>query len=216
MYAYHAVFSEDRRSLDEERFWFQNSLHSPEPFFPFDCVWYEHALTAPNQANARLFVVPSSLGVENRILNGYVYVSANSVTDEEILARRAELFRRRGGHYYRHWAELYERWVEKVEETTRELEALVVAGVARARGRGRRHRGSRRRLEPPAPRRVRRPARGARPHDPVPLRAEQPGLRRLPRLLRALPARPSRTSRTRRSPGWSRASTSSSCVRTRS
>jgi pyruvate,water dikinase len=127
MYAYHALFSGDRRELDEERFWFQNSLHSPEPFFPFDCVWYEHAVTAQNQASTRLFVVPPSLGSEYRILNGYVYVSVNSVTDEKALARRAELFRRRGGHYYRHWAELYERWVEKVEETTRELETLVVA-----------------------------------------------------------------------------------------
>jgi pyruvate,water dikinase len=126
MYAYHAVFSEDRRSLDEARFWFQNSLHCPEPLCPFDCVWLDYAVPALNQASARLFVIPPSLGGEYRMLNGYLYVSANSVTDEETLASRAALFTRRGGHYYRHWAELYERWVDKVEGTIRELESLVV------------------------------------------------------------------------------------------
>jgi pyruvate,water dikinase len=126
MYAYHALFSEDRRSFDEERFWFHDAIHSPEPLCPFDSVWFDYAVTALNQASARLFVVPPSLGVEYRMLNGYVYLSANSVTDEATLARRAELFTRRGGHYYEHWAELYERWVEKVERTNRELETLVV------------------------------------------------------------------------------------------
>ena len=111
-------------------------------------MWFDYGVTATNQAMARLFVVPPSLGVEYRVLNGYVYVSANSVTDDKTLARRAELFTRRGGRYYRHWAELYERWVEKVERTNRELEALVVpelpefedeAVVAEARGTGSSH-----------------------------------------------------------------------------
>ena len=150
------------------------------------------------------------------MLNGYVY------RERELGHRRArsraaaELFATRGGHYYRHWDELYERWVEKVEETTRELEAARRAGAARARGRGGRHRGSWRRLEPRAPRRVRRPARGSRPHHAVPLRAQQPRVRGLLRLLRALPAGiPGHLGPDDRA-GWSRASTFSSCARTRS
>jgi phosphohistidine swiveling domain-containing protein len=126
MYAYQSVFSDDRRAFDDGRFWFQDSLHSPEPIHPFDVVWWDYGAPAFNQANARLFVVPPSLGIEYRMLNGYVYVSVNSVTDAETLGRRAELFAKRGGHYYAHWTELYERWIEKVEVTTRELEALVV------------------------------------------------------------------------------------------
>jgi pyruvate, water dikinase len=126
MYPYHAVFSEDRRSSDEERFWFQDALHSPEPFCPFECVWFDYAVVALNQASARVFAVPPSLGIEYRLLNGYQYASANLVTDEEELGRRAELFTRRGGHYYRNWGELYKRWVEKVERTNQELELLVV------------------------------------------------------------------------------------------
>ena len=120
----------------------------PEPVHPFDFVWWDYAVAAFNQANARLFVVPPSLGAEYRVLNGYVYFSANSVTDEETLARRGGAVREAGGHYYRHWDELYERWVEKVEATTRELELLAVpelpeyedeAVVTEARGIGSSH-----------------------------------------------------------------------------
>jgi pyruvate,water dikinase len=148
MYPYHVLFSDDRRSFDEGRFWFQDALHGPEPFCPFDCVWFDFCVPALNQASARLFVIPPSLGIEYRVLNGYVYLSANSVTGEETLARRAKLFTQRGGHYYAHWDELYERWVEKVDGTTRELEALVVpelpdledeAIVTEARGLGSSH-----------------------------------------------------------------------------
>src|SRR5215210_6269624 len=97
IYAPHAVFAEDRREFDESRFWFQDSLHYPEPYHAFDAVYHDFALVGLNQTATRLFVVPPSQGMEYRILNGYVYLSANSVTDEAQLARRAELFARRGG-----------------------------------------------------------------------------------------------------------------------
>jgi pyruvate,water dikinase len=123
MYAYHTPFSDDRRSFDVERFWFQDSLHAPDS--AFDTV-FDYAVAGVNQAGTRVFAVPPSLGFEYRVFNGYVYLSANSVTDEEMISRRAEVFTRRGGHYYRHWDELYERWVEKMEATIHELEILDV------------------------------------------------------------------------------------------
>ncbi len=126
MYAYHVPFSEDRREFDEGRFWVQLASHYAEPFYPFDAVFFDYADAALNQANSRLFAVPPSLGIEARVLNGYVYISANSVTDEAALARRAELFMRRGGYYFEHWDELYARWLEKVEQTIRDLAELAV------------------------------------------------------------------------------------------
>lgn len=94
--------------------------------YPFDAVVLAWAVVALNQNSARLFALPSSLGIELRILNGYAYISPNSVTDKTALARRAELFEVRSGYYFDHWDELYERWVEKVETATLELEALAV------------------------------------------------------------------------------------------
>jgi pyruvate,water dikinase len=126
LYAYHSLFSEDRREADEARFWFQDGVHGPEPVHPFDCVWWDYAVPALNQATTRLFVIPQSLGNEFRVLNGYVYSSPNMVKDETELARRGELFRRRGGFYYEHWEELYERWIERVEATIGELQSLTV------------------------------------------------------------------------------------------
>jgi pyruvate, water dikinase len=126
MYPYHALFGDDRRAFDEERFWFIEGIHMPEPLYPFDAMTFDSAVVALNQASSRLFVVPPSLGAEYRILAGYVYVSANSITDEATVTRRAELFERRGGFYYSHWNELYARWKDKVEDATNELRALVV------------------------------------------------------------------------------------------
>jgi hypothetical protein len=91
-YSYDMLFSEERRGFDESRFWFHDRLHYAEPFHPFDAVYHRYLIAGFNQGSARLFVVPPSLGLEVRILNGYVYLSGNSVTDEVTLARRAALF----------------------------------------------------------------------------------------------------------------------------
>jgi len=126
MYPHHALFGGDRRAFEESRFWFQDGLHASEPLLPFGAALFDGAVVALNQASARLFVVPPSRGVEYRILLGYAYVSPSPVTDEDELARRAELFDRRGGFYYAHWDELYEGWVDKVQAATSELQTLEV------------------------------------------------------------------------------------------
>ena len=130
MYADHVVFGEDRRAFEECRFWFQDGLHAAEPLYPFDSFVFEYAAVALNQASSRLFVIPGSLGVECRILGGYIYVSPNSVADEATLARRTELFARRSEYYYEHWDALYGRWLERVEAATSELVALEIPALA--------------------------------------------------------------------------------------
>jgi pyruvate,water dikinase len=126
MYACHVVFGEARRAFEEGRFWFQDGLHAAEPLYPFDSFVFEYAVVALDQAISRLFVFPTSVGHECRLLNGYVYLSANPVTDEATLERRSELFSGRAGHYYEHWNELYEGWLVKVEAATTELAGLEV------------------------------------------------------------------------------------------
>jgi phosphohistidine swiveling domain-containing protein len=147
-YPAHALFSEDRRAFDESRFWFQDGLHYAEPYYPFDALYHAFAMTAINQATARLFVVPSSLGMEYRLLNGYVYLSGNAVTEAARITSRAEMFARRGGYYYEHWDEIDARWQTKVVEAISELEMLQVpelpefedeAIVTEARGWGSSH-----------------------------------------------------------------------------
>jgi pyruvate,water dikinase len=126
LYPPYAVFAEDRRAFEESRFWFQDAVHYAEPYYPFDAACLSCTVAGISHASARLFSVPTSLGLEYRILGGYVYLSPNSVTDETMIARRAELFQARGGYYYEHWVELDQRWREKVQAEIAALEALEV------------------------------------------------------------------------------------------
>ena len=126
MYPYHALFAEARREKDENRFWFWNSMHFPVPMPAFDV----HCIDAPYQAvgswQNRVFAVPPAMGIDYRIVNGYVYISGNPVTDPEKVAERAEFFQRRAGYYFSHWDELYAKWRQKIEALIDEVTNLRV------------------------------------------------------------------------------------------
>jgi pyruvate,water dikinase len=124
LYPYYALFSEDRRETEENQFWFQDSMHYPEPMYPFDMVMPEQTWVILNQNTTRYMVVPTALGIDHRIVNGYVYISPNVVEDPQEIARRAELFGPRAGHYFQNWRELYDAWVEKARATRERLDAL--------------------------------------------------------------------------------------------
>ena len=124
LYPYYAVFSEDRRPVEEQQFWFWDSMHYPEPMFPFDMVMPEQTWTVLNQNTTKYMVVPTALGIDHRVVNGYVYVAPNLVTDPADIERRAELFAPRAGHYFSNWNTLYEAWVAKAVGVRERLEAL--------------------------------------------------------------------------------------------
>ena len=126
MYPYYALFSEERRESEEARGWFRDGMHFPEPMFPFDFVTADSPYMCLGQANTRIFAVPPALGIDHRVLYGWVYMSANAVTDEAEIGRRAQLFGERAGFYFQNWDDLYGRWQAKVEDTIAELAALEV------------------------------------------------------------------------------------------
>jgi pyruvate, water dikinase len=126
MYPYYALFSEERRESEEARGWFRDGMHFPEPMFPFDFVTADSPYMCLGQANSRIFAVPPALGIDHRVLYGWVYMSANPVTDPGEIERRAELFGRRAGFYFQNWDELYGRWRTKVQDTIDELASLEV------------------------------------------------------------------------------------------
>ncbi len=126
MYPYYYLFSEDRRPAEESKLWFFDGMHHPEALYPFDTITSESWWVGLGQNNARIFVVPPALGIDQRVLNGYLYISANSIDDPAVVGQRVEFFKRRAGYYYEHWNELYARWEQKATETIRELEAIQV------------------------------------------------------------------------------------------
>jgi pyruvate,water dikinase len=126
MYPYYALFDERRRDTDEGRFWFWNAMHFPMPMPAFDVICIDSPYQAVGSWQNRVFVVPPAMGIDYRIVNGYVYISGNPVTDPAKIAERAEVFRRRAGHYYANWPDLYAKWRGKIDALLTDLKALHV------------------------------------------------------------------------------------------
>jgi pyruvate,water dikinase len=121
MYPYWALFDEHRKEADENRLWFWNSMHFPLPMPAFDmCEVDVPYFTFAGWQN-RAFAVPPAMGVDYRVVNGYVYISPNPVTDPDLIAERAEFFQKRAGYYFSNWDELYVKWREKMEALNREV-----------------------------------------------------------------------------------------------
>jgi pyruvate,water dikinase len=126
MYPYYAVFDERRRQSDENRFWFWNSMHFPVPMPAFDVICIDSPYQAVGSWQNRVFAVPPAMGIDYRIVNGYVYISGNPVTDPDQIAERAGFFQERAGYYYANWSELYGKWRAKMEALIKELGELEV------------------------------------------------------------------------------------------
>jgi pyruvate,water dikinase len=127
LYPYYALLSEERRGQDQGKFWFFDGMHNPEPLFPFDTIMTENWWVAVSQMSTRVWPIPTALGIDHRIINGYLYISPNAVTDPEEIARRAVEFGKRAGHYYENWDEIYEQWVVKATDCIERLKAIRFA-----------------------------------------------------------------------------------------
>jgi pyruvate,water dikinase len=126
MYPYYAVFDERRRDTDENRFWFWNSMHFPFAMPAFDVICIDAPYQAVGAWQNRVFAVPPAMGIDYRIVNGYVYISGNPVTDPAKIEERATFFQARAGYYYTNWAELYAKWQLKMQALIAELADLKV------------------------------------------------------------------------------------------
>lgn len=125
LYPYYAIFSEDRRATEESKFWFHDSMHYPEPMYPFDLLMPENTWVVLNQNTTKVFVVPSALGLEHRVVNGYVYVSPTIIEDPVEIERRAPHFTERAGFYFQNWNSIYDKWEVKADDCRVRLEQIT-------------------------------------------------------------------------------------------
>ncbi len=119
-YPYYMQFSKE----DDERFWFYNSMHFPEPMCVFDMITAEAAYCALGSANTRIHCLPTTLGIDYRIINGRVYIGGNAVTDPAEIERRTKEFQRRAFYYYANWERLFAQWKDKMMVLIRDAQAL--------------------------------------------------------------------------------------------
>ncbi len=129
LYPYYYLFSEDRRELEESKFWFFDSMHHPEVLYPFDTITSESWWVALGEMNSRVYIVPPALGIDHRVLNGRLYISAIPIMDEEVVGARVAHFMERAGYYYQNWDDLYAKWKDKATETIEELKAIEVKAL---------------------------------------------------------------------------------------
>ena len=122
MYQYFTRFQPE----DDDRFWFHNAMHFPEPLPAFDTITAEIPYTAIGANTARLFVFPTTLGIEHRIVNGRVYITAIPVLDPAEIEQRLATFQQRAGYYYENWDSLYEGWKTRMAGLISEIENIKV------------------------------------------------------------------------------------------
>ncbi|GEL18840.1 PEP/pyruvate-binding domain-containing protein [Pseudonocardia asaccharolytica] len=122
LYTESSLFSPERRSYEEQVFWFQDAVHWPRPLPPWDATFFEYALATLSQYNTRHYMIPAARGVDYRILHGYAYLSPISVTDPAEVQARSTQFLERAGFYFSNWDELYTKWLAKVRELIGQIE----------------------------------------------------------------------------------------------
>ncbi len=111
---------------DDDRFWFYNAMHFPEPMCLFDMITAEAAYIALGASNTRVHSLPTTLGIDYRIVNGRVYIGGNGVTDPGEIAKRTAEFQQRAFYYYENWETLYDQWKGKMRALIAEAQALPV------------------------------------------------------------------------------------------
>ena len=122
MYPYYTRFQPE----DDQRFWFYNSMHFPEPMPAFDVITAEVPYHGMGAFTSRVFAFPTALGVDHRIINGRIYITANTVTDPDEIERRLKVFQERAGYYYENWDDIYKGWQDRILGLIREIDAIEV------------------------------------------------------------------------------------------
>jgi pyruvate, water dikinase len=123
LYNWYHLRGPERREEDEQRFWFQDRLHHPEAMHPYDEIQCECWWQGLGAFNTRIFAMPPAYGIDQRVVNGYLYISPIPAPAEDIEARAAE-FGKRASHYYENWESIYEEWKDKTVDRLEQMKAM--------------------------------------------------------------------------------------------
>jgi pyruvate,water dikinase len=130
MYPSYLLFGPETRERDDQKLWFFDQMHNPEPVYPFDLMMPESWLVSLNQYTTRIWNLPTALGIEQRIVNGYLYLSPNVIDDPQEIAKRVPIFEARARHYFENWDSIYANWIEKATDCIERLKAMSFVPLA--------------------------------------------------------------------------------------
>jgi len=126
MYPRQLMFSEEMREYEEGKLWTYDAVHHMGVMYPFDTLIIEQEQSGFSQAGNRIMPVPTAHGTDYRILNGYVYVSPNEVTDSEMIKRRVDVIVPRVKFSTDNFELYFNLWKKKMTELNKELASIKV------------------------------------------------------------------------------------------
>jgi len=124
MYPYFLVSQSEGRESEDKKFWFADSMHWSRAVHPFDSIGAEAVYYGVGVNSTRSIALPMSLGLDVRVVNGFVYICPLPVTDPAEIGRRAKLFEERAGHYFKNWGGLYANWKKKMHASLEVMKSL--------------------------------------------------------------------------------------------
>jgi pyruvate, water dikinase len=127
MYSYHMIFDDGRKDYEDSMFWFRDAIHLPNVMPPFDTSLVEYAFASLGSYNSRHYIVPPAMGIDIRILNGWMYLTPVPVANPDDIPERVGHFMERAGHYFANWNAIEDEWIVKAKEVIAKLEALSFA-----------------------------------------------------------------------------------------
>lgn len=124
MYPYFLTSQPEGVAGENEKFWFVDSMHWSRAVHPFDSIGAEAVYYGVGVNSTRSIVLPAALGLDVRVVNGYVYICPLPVTDPAEIEQRLQQFQQRAGHYYKNWDALYAQWKVKMTDAVQRMKAL--------------------------------------------------------------------------------------------
>jgi pyruvate,water dikinase len=127
MYPYYFRFNKNnpaQESYEDQLLWFHESVHVPTPQHPLDLYTHDMWRLTFAQSHNKIFLVPPARGMDQRVLNGYIYIAPIPVFDPEEVQKRAQIFEQRAGYYYEHWDEFYPRCIERLDKVVADMESV--------------------------------------------------------------------------------------------
>lgn len=125
MYPYFTTPQPEGHDVEDARLWFADTMHWSRAVHPLDSIGAEAVYLGAGQNSARIFALPTSLGLDMRIVNGYVYISPTGITDPDRIDERLAHFQERAGYYYANWDTLYAQWKDKMLELVKRMRAIT-------------------------------------------------------------------------------------------
>jgi len=126
LYPPYLLFSKENQEWEKNQFWFQDNMHHPRALMPFETIIPECIRVSLGQNSSRVFTIPNAYGIEQRIINGYVFFSPVDIKNADLIKERSRSFEKRTNYYYKNWEKAYENWKDKVETLISHIKEIKI------------------------------------------------------------------------------------------